>query len=341
MIPTLHCYWEYSSLWKARFLTSDWLSFLLCFVSSLPEFPLGLRWSLLTCVPLWLHIHMVLLCLFPFELHLNFCFEPWSAFWLLVVIGYQLDLQRDKSEILSVRNRRFFPKTFQKFARTFRISHRLSVCDCRGMKVAIPDDRIVVSHLIWRVWLFCPQVRLQGLEVIGLKRRPDYNHIMWTNWIQSNWRWCHPVSLWITWTAPLISVQRLSHSSPLEIVCLLGKPTLMHWAIGVSIKQHNGNPANDRLTNIVKKTIQTKKKNKQKKQNTTWRKPIHQVWLPSFIMVTTTSITSQSHSWLYVGSIFSMLQINNRRLTVVVEVTLIQPFHGCFWAPSFPVRKEL
>lgn len=159
-----------------------------------------------------------------------------------------------------------FPEKHSKsLPEPLEFSHRLPVCDCRGMKVAIPDDRIVVSHLIWRVWLFCPQVRLQGLEVIGLKRRPGYNHIMWTNWIQSNWRWCHPVSLWITWTAPLISVQRLSHSSPLEIVCLLGKPTLMHLAIGVSIKQHNGNPANDRLTNIVKKTIQTKQKKQTKK----------------------------------------------------------------------------
>lgn len=94
----------------------------------------------------------------------------------------------------------------------------------------------------------------------------------------------------------------------------LGKIHLMHWTIWWSIKQHNRNPENDSLTNIVKKHKTQIKAGKKR----TWRKPIHQGWLLLFIILTATSITSQSHFSLYVGPIYSMLwQPINRRLTVV------------------------
>lgn len=121
---------------------------------------------------------------------------------------------------------------------------------------------------------------------------------MSTNWIQSNWRRCHPVfpldhpngtSYIGTATFPLLTSG--DGFSP-------GKTHLTHWATGVSIKQHNGKPADDRLTNTVKKNIQIKQRKNNK--NTQPEESQYQVWLSSFIVVTSTSITSQSHFWLYV-----------------------------------------
>lgn len=100
----------FPDLWLAQ------LPLVLCFFP--PWVP---SWSPLISAnlrPLWLHIHMVSLCLFPFELHLNFLF--WTLKCILAARCHWLSARSATWQISNL-NRTIFMKIFQKFARTFRI----------------------------------------------------------------------------------------------------------------------------------------------------------------------------------------------------------------------------